>query len=82
MKRAIILMYHIIDEPRSSTEAKYCCAAADFENQMRYLKHSDFSAISLDDYVECLTKGKVIPDKPVIVTFDDGFQDFYQNAFW
>ena len=81
MKRAIILMYHIVDDPRDTSEEKYCCSVKNFERQMRYLRQSEFSPVSLDSYISSLRNNLPMPDNPIIITFDDGFEDFYRNAF-
>ncbi|GMR16734.1 MAG: hypothetical protein BMS9Abin31_1106 [Gammaproteobacteria bacterium] len=80
MTRTIILMYHIIDNPRDASEEKYCCGVKNFEQQMQYLRQSEYSPISLDSYISSLRSKSQIPDKPIIITFDDGFEDFYRNA--
>ena len=80
MTRTIILMYHIIDNSRDASEEKYCCSVKNFEQQMQYLRHSEYLPISLDNYVSSLHSKSQLPDKPIIITFDDGFEDFYRNA--
>ncbi len=37
MNRLVILMYHIMAEPGSAQEARYCCTPRRFEAQMRHL---------------------------------------------
>ena len=80
MKRAIILMYHIVDNPRDTSEQKYCCSVKNFEQQMQYLKQTEYSPVSLDSYISSLRNNSPIPDNPIIITFDDGFEDFLHNA--
>ena len=80
MKRAIVLMYHIVDKPRDASEEKYCCSVKNFEQQMQYLRQSEYSPVSLDSYISSLRKNSPLPDNPIIITFDDGFEDFYHNA--
>ena len=74
-------MYHIIDKPRAEREKKYCCLPDSFSRQMKFLYQSDYSLINLDDIDEILSGRKVMSNTCVAVTFDDGFEDFYQNAF-
>lgn len=80
MKRSIILMYHIIDKPRSGSEARFCCTPRQFERQMSFLKESDYNLISLENLVEGLKGSFEIPDNAVVITFDDGFKSNYHNA--
>jgi peptidoglycan/xylan/chitin deacetylase (PgdA/CDA1 family) len=46
-----------------------------FEAQMLYLKDAGYTAITFNDI-----KINNIPDKPVIITFDDGYASVYENA--
>ena len=48
---------------------------------MQYLRDAGYHAITLDDLLYYLTQGTPLPDKPVILTFDDGYADNYSNAF-
>lgn len=52
-----------------------------FKKQMQYLVDHDYQTISPDDLYNALKEGKNLPPKSVLLTFDDGYRDFYQNAF-
>ena len=52
-----------------------------FESHLKYLKENGYHAITLDELLDFLTTGKPLPEKPVILTFDDGYADNYTNAF-
>jgi peptidoglycan/xylan/chitin deacetylase (PgdA/CDA1 family) len=80
MSRALILMYHAVDKPRSGVEARYCVTPAAFKEQMAYLARTGTNLISLDDLVDALRSNKAIPADSVAVTFDDGFECFQRNA--
>lgn len=67
-----ILMYHSISEAAGPTSI----SPAAFRMQMAAIAGAGVPVISLDD----LMKGKV-PDHAVILTFDDGFQDFADVAW-
>lgn len=74
-------MYHILDTPKTDKESKYCCLPKNFSKQMSFLANSDYSLINLDDVDDILSGKKVMNSTCVAVTFDDGFEDFYHNAF-
>ena len=72
-----ILMYHrIADVPgdrNSLPEEK-------FEQQLKYLADNHYTAITADMLYEHYTKGKPLPKKSVMLTFDDGYHDNYTKA--
>jgi peptidoglycan/xylan/chitin deacetylase (PgdA/CDA1 family) len=79
MNRAAILMYHIVDRPRSEREAKYCCPPEVFEQHMGHLSASG-RAVGLPELVAALQGEGDCPADAVAVTFDDGFAATFENA--
>jgi peptidoglycan/xylan/chitin deacetylase (PgdA/CDA1 family) len=80
MNRLVILMYHIVAEPGSAQEARYCCRPRSFEAQMRHLGEAGLRALPLDAIADALERRAPWPDGGVAVTFDDGFADTFANA--
>jgi peptidoglycan/xylan/chitin deacetylase (PgdA/CDA1 family) len=79
-----VLTYHYIrDAVPPSEELSYHLSVkvADLESQFSYLAQSGFHTLSLGDLYESLVNRTPLPPKSVIITFDDGFRDFYFNAF-
>lgn len=72
-----ILTYHSIDSSGSviSTHPET------FRCQMKFLSENNFNVISLKTFVEHHYKNKQLPLNSIILTFDDGFQNFYTTAF-
>lgn len=52
-----------------------------FDHLCSTLKKFGFETITFMDLLNYLDFGKALPEKPVIITSDDGFQDVYTNAF-
>jgi peptidoglycan/xylan/chitin deacetylase (PgdA/CDA1 family) len=73
-----ILMYHGVAEDKDGT---LFVTPRNFERQMRFLSENRYKVISLDEYVNGVNAGKSFPRKTVIITFDDGYEDNYVNAF-
>lgn len=74
-----VLTYHYIRELPGDDDPlgqKLSVAPETFTKQLAYLKSAGYESISFDD----LREGK-IPTKPIIITFDDGYEDAYQSAF-
>ncbi len=80
MNRVVILMYHIVDTPRSQREEKYCIEVSRFEAQMRCLREAGYNVITLEHLVDCLDGAAICPDNCVVVTFDDGFASTVSNV--
>lgn len=77
-KRITILMYHYVDtDPTNEMKVP----KEKFREQMKYLKDSGFTVLSLDEIYSHYMEGKKIPDKCIAVTFDDGYMDNYTNAY-
>lgn len=51
-----------------------------FEQQMRYLSEHGYQVFTFGDAVQKIEEG-FIPEKSVVITIDDGYESFYDNAF-
>lgn len=54
---------------------------AHFDELCRVLKEYGYETITFGDILDYIDSGKALPEKPVIITSDDGFQSVYTNAF-
>ncbi len=74
-------MYHSISDHANPRFKKFTVAPELFAEHMAYLAEHDYTTITVTQFVTALTgTAKRLPDKPVILTFDDGFADFYTHA--
>ncbi|MEN6373606.1 MAG: polysaccharide deacetylase family protein [Smithella sp.] len=83
-KRISILMYHSISDDREHGVHPYYkinTAPAIFADQMRFLYENNYSVIDLKSVKGCFDKKYELNKKIVVITFDDGYHDFYTNAF-
>lgn len=79
-----ILTYHFIGnnpDPTDLARDNLSVSADIFDAQMGYLKSSGYNSITFDTLYASLKSGSSLPLKPLILTFDDGYIDFYLNAF-
>lgn len=75
-----VLMYHgITDLPASVSE--YTILQDTFEQDLKWLGDHGFTSVSLQQLIDYTEKGKALPDKPVLITFDDGYINNYTFAF-
>lgn len=52
-----------------------------FEELCKVLKEYGYETITFTDLLNYVDYGKTLPERPVIITSDDGFQDVYTNGF-
>jgi peptidoglycan/xylan/chitin deacetylase (PgdA/CDA1 family) len=80
--RIPILMYHSICDELGGRHPYYetNTSAQVFEQQMRYLNENEYSPLSLDGAIDWL-QSPLSGQKPVVITFDDGYRDFYTAAY-
>lgn len=78
-----VLMYHRVigEEQANSFDHWTGVEANDFEIQMMLLEHFGYTPISFNDFRLYLLDRLKLPKKPIILTFDDGYKDFYNYAY-
>jgi len=78
-----ILMYHYISElpPDADVYRRDLTVRPEvFEAQLQYLKDAGYHTIYLSDIYDALTVGKPLPERPIVLTFDDGYKDALTHA--
>lgn len=73
-----VLNYHQIN---NETHHALTLSADEFEAQMAYLEKAGYTAVSPDQLVDYLQEGTPLPPKPILITFDDGYEDNYRVAY-
>ena len=73
-----ILTYHNLAE---QAKGRLVLAAASFREQMRYLKTNGYRVVSLADFVEFTRLNRQLPQRAVVLTFDDGYRAFKDLAY-
>lgn len=80
-----ILMYHYISVPPADADVyrlDLSVTPDHFRQQMQWLKDNGYQPISLYHLIYALNIGwPPLPARPIILTFDDGYRDNYENAF-
>ena len=76
---APILLYHHVSDAGYGN--RYYVTVEDFRTQMEALRGWGYSTITPSKLVDVLINGGELPPRPVIITFDDGNSNIYENAF-
>lgn len=73
-----VIMYHSVKYEKDNPVR---ISKENFESQMKYLKDNGYTTLTLDELYDFLEKNVPIPKKSVVLTFDDGYKDNYENAY-
>jgi peptidoglycan/xylan/chitin deacetylase (PgdA/CDA1 family) len=82
--RIPILMYHYVEyvkDKKDLTRQSLDIEPNVFEAQIKTLVDDHFTFLKMSDVADILDGLKSLPEKPVILTFDDGYRDFYTDAY-
>jgi peptidoglycan/xylan/chitin deacetylase (PgdA/CDA1 family) len=74
-----ILMYHRMRAPKAGD--RYSVSPAVFRVQMQWLRDNGYEVISYDRYYQALISTSSLPDKSVVISFDDGYRDQFRSAY-
>jgi peptidoglycan/xylan/chitin deacetylase (PgdA/CDA1 family) len=74
---AVILQYHHVSE---TLPAVTSVSANTFTKHLSYLKEHNFNVIALNELISAIQQGKTLPEKTVAITFDDGYNNNYEQA--
>ena len=79
--RLPILMYHSIGPLREGFDAFLTISPEMFEQHLRWLKRRGYTTIHLAEWAAYQRDGKPLPEKPIVLTFDDGYRDTAEFGF-
>jgi GT2 family glycosyltransferase/peptidoglycan/xylan/chitin deacetylase (PgdA/CDA1 family) len=77
---APMLLYHNVGPFRPGTAPSLTISPERFEQQMRWLKLRGYTGIRCADWLSWLRGECVLPEKPVVLTFDDAYADLAEFA--
>ena len=76
--RLPIIMYHSVFEKQ---QGKYVVSPQTVESDMQYLKANGYTAVTVSDLLGYVDEGRALPEKPVMLTFDDGDYNNYTYVY-
>ncbi len=63
------------------TDRAFTVSPEGLETHLKYFKDNGYQVVLLEDLVDYFDTGKPLPPKAVALTFDDGWEEHYKNAF-
>ena len=82
--RVPVLMYHYLSTPPDDADIYRRDLSVPpelFADHLDRLLAEGYAPVSLYQVIDSLQRGAPLPQKPVVITFDDGYRDNYVNAF-
>lgn len=78
--RLPILMYHsILEDPNRL--GKYVISPAELESDLAYIQEQGYTTVVMADLIRYVDEGEPLPEKPIMLTFDDGQYNNYLYAY-
>ena len=76
-----IIGYHEITDRKDALIPSYAVTSQQFSEHLDWLKNNGYHFINVDQLIKAHEGKYSLPSKPVLLTVDDGYQSFYQNAY-
>lgn len=82
--RIPILMYHYVEnvtDPKDKIRKSLAIPPAIFSLQLQTLKNDGYTFMNMAELADVIDGKTKLPQKGVVLTFDDGYRDFYTDVF-
>lgn len=76
-----VLMYHDLIEREGDSGSDVAMTVHQFAQEMVYLQKNGYHTVTLDELKAFVEQGTPLPEKPVLITFDDGYLSNYVYAY-
>lgn len=73
-----VLIFHSITKEPENTSS---ITADEFASAMEMLHQGGYETVSYQQLIDYVDNGTPLPEKPVVITFDDGYEDNLENAY-
>ncbi|MBO5454033.1 MAG: polysaccharide deacetylase family protein [Clostridia bacterium] len=80
-KAVPVLMYHNINDNYNVENSNIEISNAAFKEHMQAINDAGYKTITFTEYINYCNGEGVLPEKPILLTFDDGYLNNYTNAF-
>lgn len=79
----VTLSYHEVSDNTASINARNIMfmSSAELVSQFSWLRDHGYQPVSMDEIITAREGGKPLPDKAILLTFDDGYRSVYTRVF-
>jgi peptidoglycan/xylan/chitin deacetylase (PgdA/CDA1 family) len=77
----ILIYHHIVEMETKQENAETIIDKEIFEKQMKYLFLNGYKTLTLEELKKFLARDLKVPEKTVMITFDDGYESIYKYAY-
>ena len=75
-----VLLYHSVSNDDSGLIGRYTTPPETFREHVAWVAENGFDTLTVSDYARALRGWIPLPDRPLLITFDDGYADFLASA--
>lgn len=79
VKLPVAMYHHILNSP--SRLGDYVISPTQFEEDLKYIKKKGYTTITAEQLINFVENGESLPPKPIMITFDDGYESVHEYAF-
>lgn len=79
VKIPIVMYHHVSKDP--ALWCNYVVSPDELEADLKYLKENGYTTVTVSQLVEYAETDNALPEKPVVLTFDDGQESFYAYVY-
>ena len=71
-----ILTYHAVSDDPPEPIRRWSASLARLRAHLSALRQAGFTGLTVTELLACYRGERTLPEKPVVLTFDDGYEDF------
>ena len=75
----VVMYHHILESP--SKLGDYVISPDQFEDDLKYIQEKGYTTITSVQLLEFIEQDGQLPEKPILITFDDGYESVHEYAF-
>lgn len=79
IKLPVLMYHHLLKDPARTGD--YVITPTQFEQDLQCIKNQGYTTVSLQQIVDYYEKQQPLPEKPILITFDDGYETVHEYAF-